>query len=61
MLAGLVRRREAELVLYNKPDAPVKEGKEKMDKANVILYGKPITDVLIINDKTYVAVRDELR
>ncbi|MET3211191.1 UNVERIFIED_CONTAM: hypothetical protein ABIC26_004158 [Paenibacillus sp. PvR008] len=29
-----------------------------MGKANVILYGKPITDVVMINDKTYVALRD---
>ncbi|MCC3379886.1 glycoside hydrolase family protein [Paenibacillus farraposensis] len=57
VLAGLTRRRAAELALYNKPDATKGEG-EKMEKANVILYGKPITDVKLINGTTYVALRD---
>ncbi|WP_277375841.1 glycoside hydrolase family protein [Paenibacillus polymyxa] len=55
VLAGLTRRRSAEMSLYNKP---AKEDNEPMKKANVILYGKPITDVVMINDKTYVALRD---
>ncbi|MGG1673501.1 glycoside hydrolase family protein [Paenibacillus sp. NRS-1783] len=56
VLTGLVRRRAAELALYNKPDAAKGEG-EKMEKANVILYGKPITDVKLINGTTYVPLR----
>ncbi|QDY81941.1 hypothetical protein FQU75_00210 [Paenibacillus polymyxa] len=55
VLAGLTRRRAAELALYNKMDA--KEN-EQVEKANVILYGKPITDVKLINGTTYVALRD---
>lgn len=55
VLAGLTRRRAAELALYNKPEP--KEN-EQVEKANVILYGKSITDVVMINDKTYVALRD---
>ncbi|WP_053325012.1 glycoside hydrolase family protein [Paenibacillus peoriae] len=55
VLTGLTRRRAAELSLYNKMDA--KEN-EQVEKANVILYGKPITDVKLINGTTYVALRD---
>lgn len=58
VLAGLTRRRAAELALYNKPNAAEKEDDEQMEKANVILYGKPITDVKLINGTTYVALRD---
>lgn len=57
VLSGLTRRRATELALYNKPDA-AKEDDEKMEKANVILYDKPITDVKLINGTTYVALRD---
>ncbi|ODA08739.1 glycoside hydrolase family protein [Paenibacillus polymyxa] len=55
VLAGLTRRRNAEWGLFNKPDT--KED-ETMDKVNVIVYGKPITDVKLINGTTYVALRD---
>lgn len=54
MLAGLTRRREAELSLYNKPDA---KDDEKMEKANVIVNGKTIADVKMINGTTYVPLR----
>ncbi|MGW8956602.1 glycoside hydrolase family protein [Paenibacillus sp. NPDC055715] len=57
VLVGLTRRRAAELALFNKMDAEKGEG-EKMEKANVILYGKPITDVKLIDGTTYVALRD---
>ncbi|WP_342417193.1 glycoside hydrolase family protein [Paenibacillus sp. FSL R10-2782] len=54
VLAGLTRRREAELSLYNKPDA---KDDEKMEKANVIVNGKTIADVKMINGTTYVPLR----
>ncbi|PNQ81973.1 glycoside hydrolase family protein [Paenibacillus sp. F4] len=56
VLAGLVRRREAELALYNKPDI-TKEKDEIMEKANVIVNGKTIADVKMINGTTYVPLR----
>jgi GH24 family phage-related lysozyme (muramidase) len=55
VLTGLTRRRAAELALYNKMD---EKENEQVEKANVILYGKPITDVKLINGTTYVALRD---
>lgn len=35
-----------------------KKEEETLEKVNVILYGKPITDVKLINGTTYVALRD---
>ncbi len=55
VLTGLTRRRAAELALYNKMD---EKENGQVEKANVILYGKPITDVKLINGTTYVALRD---
>lgn len=56
VLAGLTRRRAAELALYNKPDA-AKGNDELMEKAKVIVNGKPIADGVLINDMTYVPLR----
>ncbi|MEE4565218.1 glycoside hydrolase family protein [Paenibacillus polymyxa] len=56
VLTGLVRRREAELAMYNKPDA-LKGKDELVGKAKVIVNGKPITDVVLINDMMYVPLR----
>ncbi|WP_342419868.1 glycoside hydrolase family protein [Paenibacillus sp. FSL H8-0168] len=56
VLTGLTRRRAAELALYNKQDA-AKGDDEKMEKVNVIVNGKPITDVKMINGTTYVPLR----
>ncbi|WP_328802041.1 glycoside hydrolase family protein [Paenibacillus sp. LX16] len=53
VLAGLVRRREAEMDLYNK----AAKDDEKMDKARVIVNGKRIEDVVLINGTTYVPLR----
>ncbi|WP_029516937.1 glycoside hydrolase family protein [Paenibacillus polymyxa] len=56
VLAGLTRRRAAELALYNKPDM-AKGDNEKMEKTNVIVNGKAIEDVKMIDGKTYVPLR----
>ncbi len=53
VLAGLTRRRNAEWGLFNKPVAETKED-ETMDKVNVIVNGKTIADVKLIDGKTYV-------
>lgn len=57
VLAGLTRRRAAELALYNKSDT-AKGEVEKMEKANVIVNGKTIADVKLINGTTYVPLRN---
>jgi GH24 family phage-related lysozyme (muramidase) len=56
VLAGLTRRRVAELALYNKQDAEKVED-EKMEKANVVVNGKAIADGVLINGTTYVPLR----
>ncbi|QYK68242.1 glycoside hydrolase family protein [Paenibacillus sp. S02] len=56
VLAGLTRRRNAEWGLFNKPVADTKED-ETMDKAKVLVNGKPIADGLLIGGKTYVPLR----
>lgn len=56
VLAGLTRRRAAELALYNKPNTAKGED-EKMEKANVVANGKVIKDGLLINGTTYVPLR----
>jgi hypothetical protein len=56
VLAGLTRRRNAEWGLFNKPVAETKED-ETMDKVNVIVNGKTIADVKLIDGKTYVPLR----
>lgn len=59
VLAGLVRRRKAELDLFNKAAVPINVEKEgvKVDKANVIVNGKKIEDGLLVDGKTYVPLR----
>ncbi|MEK5089700.1 glycoside hydrolase family protein [Paenibacillus sp. FSL M8-0228] len=56
VLAGLTRRRNAEWALFNKPVAETKE-EETVEKANVIVNGKTIADVKMINGTTYVPLR----
>jgi GH24 family phage-related lysozyme (muramidase) len=53
-LAGLTRRRTAELALYNKPE---KEDDEQVEKANVVVNGKAIADGRLIDGTTYVPLR----
>ncbi|MFB5761087.1 glycoside hydrolase family protein [Paenibacillus medicaginis] len=56
VLTGLVRRRAAELALYNKPDA-VKGDDEKMEKANTVVNDKKIADGVLIDGTVYVPLR----
>ncbi|MEC0234089.1 glycoside hydrolase family protein [Paenibacillus kribbensis] len=59
VLKGLVRRRAAELALYNKPDASsaVKEDEEQMDKAKFTINDKAVADGLLIDGTVYVPLR----
>lgn len=54
VLAGLVRRREAELALFNKEDI---KKESAVDKVNVIVNGKKIKDGKLENGVTYVPLR----
>lgn len=54
VLAGLVRRREAELALFNKEDIKQERAAEKV---NVIVNGKKIKDGKLENGVTYVPLR----
>ncbi|WP_348622800.1 glycoside hydrolase family protein [Paenibacillus peoriae] len=56
VLAGLTRRRNAEWALFNNTVAETKEDKT-VDKVNVIVNGKTIADVKMIDGKTYVQLR----
>lgn len=56
VLKGLVNRRAAEVELFNKPVSSNKED-ETMDKVNVVVNGKTITDVKMMDGKTYVPLR----
>ncbi|WP_342419257.1 glycoside hydrolase family protein [Paenibacillus sp. FSL H8-0168] len=56
VLTGLTRRRNAEWGLFNKPVTETKED-ETMDKVNVIVNGKTIADVKMIDGTTYVPLR----
>lgn len=55
VLTGLVRRRAAELDLYNKAEA--EEGAEQMDKAKAIVNDKRIADGLLVDGTVYVPLR----
>ncbi|WP_082112475.1 glycoside hydrolase family protein [Paenibacillus sp. DMB20] len=55
VLTGLVRRREAELALFNKQDIK-KEG--PAEKVNVTVNGKKIKDGKLENGVTYVPLRE---
>ncbi|MOA45641.1 hypothetical protein D3C78_1680550 [compost metagenome] len=56
-MKGLVRRRAAELKLFNtKCEEDVDD--MAMDKAKVIVYGKKIEDGLILEGRVYVPLRE---
>ncbi|MGG4344907.1 glycoside hydrolase family protein [Paenibacillus lautus] len=54
VLAGLVRRREAELALFNKENA---KKESAVEKVSVIVNGKKIKDGKLENGVTYVPLR----
>lgn len=54
VLTGLIRRREAELTLFNKEDS---KKESAVDKVNVIVNGKKIKDGKLEKGVTYVPLR----
>lgn len=57
VLTGLVRRREAELKLFN-TDCREDDGDMAMDKAKVIVDGKNIDDGFILEGRVFVPLRE---
>lgn len=58
VLAGLVRRRNAELDLYNaKETKETKESEEAMEKAKVYVNDKKIEDGFVLEGRVYVPLR----
>ncbi|MBP1310978.1 stalk domain-containing protein [Paenibacillus sp. FSL M8-0228] len=56
VLAGLTRRRIAEWALFKNTVADTRDYKT-VDKVNVVVNGKGIADVKMIDGKTYVQLR----
>ncbi|MGF7049176.1 lysozyme [Paenibacillus sp. DS2015] len=59
VLAGLVRRRKAELELFNKADIPInaEKGENALDTAKVYVNGSKIEDGFILDGRAYVPLR----